>query len=173
MNPYDIHALKSALSFAYRLMVASAPLLEFAIPRCEGRLRAYYERHLEEERGHDDMLRGDLAALGVDQIPASHEAARVAGSQYYLIAHDHPALLLGYMRALERDSMTPQQVDHLSAHHRVELTALRHHSVHDPLHLADLDSEITALDPELRARSWWNEVHVAAAIEAAFKETLR
>lgn len=169
MDLRDVATLRALLCFCYRTMVASVPLLEFAIPRADGELRTYYEQHAAEERGHDEMLRADLCALGVTEVPVSHQAAQLAGSQYYLIAHDHPALLLGYMLALEKDSLTPEQVDGLSAHHSASLTALRHHAEHDPQHRDDLLRVIDSLDPALRERVMWNERHVSAFIEKALQ----
>lgn len=167
MNLHDPDGIRHVLCFCYRTMVASVPLLEFAIPRCDGELRAYYERHAAEERGHNEMLRADLYALGITDVPIFHQAAQLAGSQYYLVAHDHPALLLGYMLSLEKDSLTPAQVDVLSEHHGVDLTALRHHSKHDPGHKDDLLRVIDTLHPALRERVMWNERHVSAFIEKA------
>lgn len=157
MDLYDINHLSKVFSFIYRTMIASAPLLEFAIPKAEGKLKEYYQQHLAEEIGHDTMLLDDLKRLGVDEVPLLHFAAQFAGSQYYLIAHEHPALLLGYMRALESNAMPIEEVDKLSLHHGTELTALRHHAVHDPHHKKDLDDMIASLDEDLQQRILWNE----------------
>ena len=167
MNPLDAKDLVRQMCFCYRMMVASAPLLEFAIPRSDGRLRSYYAKHLDEERGHELMLLADLKAMGVVNVKTSHKAAQIAGSQYYLIAHDHPAMLLGYMLSLEKDSLTLEQVDTLDAHHGVSFTALRHHCEHDPMHKGDLLREIDALEPELRERVLWNEREVSKFISEA------
>lgn len=160
MNLYDINHIRNAFSFVYRTMVASVPLLSFAISLSDGILKEYYIKHLREESGHDLMLLDDLKRLGVDEVPMFHFAAQFAGSQYYLIAHDHPALLLGYMRALERDSLPLDEIDRLCAHHGTELTALRHHAIHDPQHAADLDAIIASLDAKLQERVLWNERNI-------------
>lgn len=157
MDLYDINHLCKVFSFVYRTMVASAPLLEFAIPKSEGALKDYYQQHLAEETGHDTMLLDDLKRLGIAEVPVSHFAAQFAGSQYYLIAHEHPALLLGYMRALESNSLPIEEVDKLCLHHKTELTALRHHAMHDPHHKQDLDTMIASLDDNLQKRILWNE----------------
>lgn len=156
----DRKALIANLGFIYKVIVASAPLLRFAIERADGDLRDYYKEHLEEETGHDEMLLDDLKRLGVEDFPPDHIAAQLAGSQYYFIAHEHPAMLLGYMHALERNSMRVEDVDSLSALHGAELTALRHHAVHDPGHKEDLERVIAGLDPAMRLRVEWNEVWV-------------
>lgn len=161
MNLGDKKTLCSFMSFVYRTMVASVPLLEFAYEKTDAPvLYDYYKKHIAEETGHVEMLRDDLRRLGIDEIPFSHMAAQFAGSQYYLIVHDHPAMLLGYMRALERESISPEQVDILSAHHGVTLTALKHHSIHDPQHKQDLDAVIDGLEEDLRQRVLWNESNI-------------
>lgn len=166
MSPFDdIAHLKRSMTFVYQLIVASAPLLAFAILRAEGPLREYYEQHLKEERGHDEMLRDDLKRMDVTEFAPNHIAAQVAGAQYYLIAHTHPALLLGYMHALERDSLPVEEVDRLSKLHGVELTALRHHAQHDPEHRNDLKRMIAALDDAQREMVEWNEDWSRALIE--------
>jgi hypothetical protein len=152
--------LVGTLCFVYRMIVASEPLLELACTKAEGDLLDYYRKHLEEEHAHDEMLKDDLGRLGVQSIPHFHSAAAVAGSQYYFLLHDDPALLLGYMRALESNAMSVASVDSLSARHGTELRALRHHAEHDPGHKADLDAMIAALEPDLRARVEWNEANV-------------
>lgn len=161
----DFDVLKRGLTFVYQLIVASTPLLAFAILRAEGPLKAYYQEHLKEEQGHDEMLRQDLERMGVTEFPPNHLAAQIAGSQYYLIAHTHPALLLGYMHALERDSLPVEEVDRLSNLHGVELTALRHHAKHDPEHRKDLERVIASLPNEQQELVRWNEGWTRALLE--------
>jgi rubrerythrin len=158
MNLSDKKTLTSMLSFVYHTMRASIPLLEAALRRADDAiLREYFERHIDEETGHDAMLRDDLYRLGMDDVALPHIAAQFAGSQYYLIEHEHPALLLGYMRALEGESMSVAEVDALSEYHGVDLTAMRHHAIHDPQHKRDLDAVIEKMDAPLQARIAWNE----------------
>lgn len=166
---HDRKFLVKTLSVVYRMMVASAPLLEFAIPRSEGELRRYYLEHLMEEEGHDAMLLDDLHRLGVENVPYSRLAAEMTGAQYYLIAHEHPALLLGYMYALERESMAVDVVDELSQHHGTQLTALRHHSIHDPAHRRDLARLIAKQPESLQARIKSNEQYTLFRLEEALK----
>lgn len=147
------------LAFFYRTMIASVPLLRFASTLSTGPLHDYFVKHIDEERGHEVMQLHDLNALGVSEIPFAHYAAQFAGSQYYLIAHEHPALLLGYMRAMESGVMPAEEVAKLEAHHGIELTCLRHHAIHDPQHSTDLTEMIDALDEPMKARVLWNEMH--------------
>lgn len=153
------------LAFWYRLIVASESLLRAAMVKAEGELLDCYRRHLEEETGHDEMLRDDLARLGVTDIPHSHIAAQLAGSQYYLIVHDDPALLLGYMHALESSAMNIEAVDELERKHGTELTALRHHALHDPQHCKELEAMILSLDDARIERVAWNEACVRRFLE--------
>ena len=154
---FDRAFLVTNLSFIYRTMLASAgPLLDFAAAHAFGSLRDYYLSHAGEERGHDQMLRDDLLRLGVAEIDRYHGAAQLVGSQYYLVAHDHPALLLGYMAVMEGNAMPLEMVDQLEAHHKVELTCLRHHAAHDPGHFEAVKAQIARLAPELQSRVHWN-----------------
>jgi len=144
------------LSFVYRMIIASAPLLEFAMDHSGGDLWAYYEKHLDEERGHDEMLRNDLYRLGVPEISRNHGAAALAGSQYYLIAHEHPALLLGYMSVLERAPLPIDTIDELEQFYGVEFNAMRHHAQHDPEHIKEIDKQIAMQSDHLQALIRWN-----------------
>lgn len=145
----DKQFLVDNLCWFYRLMVASAPLLEFAVEHADGSLLQYYHKHLLEELGHDEMLAKDLVSLGVDKIPCSMSAARLAGSQYYLISHHHPCMLLGYMQALESESLPINLIDELEKTHNCKLACLRHHATHDPAHAAELELQIVSLSPIL------------------------
>ena len=161
MNLANKSDLVIVLSFVYHTMRASVPLLRFALLHdMSDELREYYNQHIGEEAGHDDMLLQDLYALGVEPLPLTFFAAQFAGSQYYLIAHEHPALLLGYMRALESESFTEAEVDNLCQIHHVELSAMRHHAIHDPLHCRDIDEQIARLSASLQTRVRWNEAEV-------------
>lgn len=155
------------LCWFYQLMVASAPLLEFAISKLgDNYLREYYSKHLTEEVGHDEMLRNDLLLMGVQDFPRSMSAARLAGSQYYLIAHHHPAMLLGYMQALESRPPKLSLVQELELHHKCTLQALRHHAIHDPHHAAELEIQIVGLPYVLLQDVIANRTAVNLAVDA-------
>ncbi len=166
-NFYDENFIINLMLFNYRTMIASAPLLEFAIPKAQGALRDYYAKHLEEERGHDEMLRDDLRRMEVEDIPFRFDAAELAGSQYYLIAHHDAALLLGYMHAFESESLPMSAVDDLGKHYGVEFTSMRHHAKHDPLHRVELEQMIATLPDVLRSAVEWNESNVLRKISEA------
>ena len=94
---------------------ASVPLMELAERRCAdlgpadpvaAPFRRYLRRHAAEERGHDDWILDDLAALGADPAvpltaPPPPAVARLVGPQYYWTVHHHPVALLGYIAVLE------------------------------------------------------------------------
>lgn len=162
----DAFTLKTSLSFVYRLMVAAEPLLERAIAKADGDLRTYLAHHLEEERGHIGILAADLARLDVAPIPRFHLAELMAGGQYYLIEHEHPAALLGYMAALEGRPLPLGDVDTLEAQFG-PLNALRLHAEHDPQHLEDLRAEIARLPYGLRMLAQMNEQRVLNQLDAA------
>jgi hypothetical protein len=169
--------LLSALCYLHGTMTASEGLLEAAIRKGEvDALGMYFAHHLREERGHLQMLEADLERLGVKHILKFPAAAQLAGAQYYYIGHEHPAMLLGYMSALERNGPTPWQIDELERVYG-PLTCSRHHAVHDPHHARELREQIDRLPDPLRSRVLENEawtihdyrsrivpmIHVAAA----------
>jgi hypothetical protein len=94
---------------------ASVPLMEDALRRSReiaggdavaAGMLEYLERHIEEERGHDQWLLEDLEILGVRAVEVWARApvdstARAVGAQYYWIRHDHPVALLGYVAVVE------------------------------------------------------------------------
>jgi hypothetical protein len=160
--------LVKVLCFTYRRMVASEALLRFAIQHAEGELKAWYEQHLVEETGHDKMLLDDLKRLGVVDVPSSFLAAKLCGSQYYYIAHEHPAMLLGYMHAAESRTLPVEYVDYLSAKHGTELTCMRHHSEHDPGHASEIAEQIAKQPADVRLRIYQNEEQLRHLLETEF-----
>ena len=144
------------LCLVHDIILASPSLLEFALMGCSGELADYYRHHLEQERGHDAMAREDLVRLGCAEIIHYHVAAQIAGSQYYMIEHQNPAMLLGYMHVLESRALNEKAVDTLENHHGVRLSCLRHHAKHDPGHTAELERQINSLPSGLKADVLWN-----------------
>jgi hypothetical protein len=151
------HFLRANLCFLHGTMRASEGLLQAAIRKGEvDELGLYFAQHLAQETGHLQMLEQDLERLGVKEILQFPEAAQFAGAQYYYIEHEHPALLLGYMAALECHPSTLEQVDQLEAEHG-PLICTRHHATHDPEHAAQLREQIAKLPDDLRSRVDDNE----------------
>src|SRR5678816_129108 len=140
--------LKKHLHFVYWLMLATEDLLEEAAKRSTGDLKAYFEMHREEERGHPEWMHEDLTRLGVD-FSLDYTAAAIAGSQYYLIRQVHPAHLLGYSYVLESSPKPLPWVDELEAKHG-PLPCLRYHAVHDPDHVRGILEQIHKLPEDLQ-----------------------
>lgn len=150
------------------MMVASIPLLEFAVKFADGDLKDYYHKHIDEEIGHVEILKQDLAKMGVTEIPLYLDAVEVVGAQYYLIAHVHPAALLGYMAALERESVPDEMIDEIENHHGIKLNCMRLHTKLDSEHIKDLDAEIEKLPEDIKQMVKGNEQYTIAKVEKAF-----
>lgn len=164
---------------------ASVPLMELAARRCTelddpvcAPLRRYLLAHIEEERGHDDWLLADLAALGDDPagllaaVPGP-EVARLVGAQYYWAEHHHPVALLGYIAVLEGNAPTAALAGWLGAHAGIPAAALRtveSHAVLDTAHTADLH-ELLRILPLTTAQTRAvavSALHTATALLALF-----
>ena len=151
------------LAVMHGLIRASVPLLETAAGRCRllpaddpsaGPLAAYFGRHAEEERGHDDWLLEDLAVLGVRQPDGllgddlRDDVAALAGAQYYLIRHCHPACLLGYIAVLEGcppDAAVTGALPALTGWPGAAFRTVAEHADLDAGHQRDLDALLDGL----------------------------
>jgi Iron-containing redox enzyme len=146
----------------YDLARASIPLMEAALTRCKDvassdavatGLIEHLRAHIEEERNHDVWLLEDLQELGVSRDtvlarPPSMTAACLVGAQYYLINHDHPIALFGYMAALEGSVASEAFLEDFIARTGIRREGLRTLLLHarvDPQHAADLDDLIDRL----------------------------
>jgi hypothetical protein len=136
------------LIFMHDVIVASEQLLAEAaestalLPQSSfhARLAEYYRTHLDEEQDHVKWVREDLKSVGVNvpELP-NKLAIAMAGAQYYLLKHAHPAALLGYMAVLEGDPMPVGVVDRLEqAHGEQLLRCLRIHAIKDLEHRKEL-----------------------------------
>ncbi|TPN48562.1 iron-containing redox enzyme family protein [Mesorhizobium sp. B1-1-7] len=140
----------------YFTICASVPLMESALRKVHEAdasdklthyLAPYLERHIREERHHDEWLLEDLAKIGYDRdaIYASGPPFRVAqmvGAQYYWIHHYHPLALFGYIGAIEGYPPTEEGIQLLNTRHNIPTEALRTALLHaklDPIHKDDLD----------------------------------
>jgi rubrerythrin len=142
------------LIYLFHVMKASENLLVMAASQASGDLREYFERHLEEERGHAQWLAEDLETIGIvaarTQLP--REAMEMVGSVYYLIFHADPVALLGYMSVLESWPLPEERLQEWERQYSVSLLrTVRYHAKHDPQHLAELQAVIAALPEERRA----------------------
>lgn len=141
LNLSDKSVLITNLVFLYQVIKASERLLIEAAQESTGRLNEYYVSHLEEEREHEKWLADDLKAEGidVDKFPIMRLASEMAGSQYYLIKHDDPACLLGYMAVLEGFPFPLDQLESLERLHGKSLCkTLRFHAENDLEHRKEL-----------------------------------
>ncbi|MFF7194323.1 iron-containing redox enzyme family protein [Streptomyces sp. NPDC008079] len=149
------------LTAMHGVVRASVPLMERAVarlaefgprdPLCEP-LTDYLREHIEEERGHDDWLLGDITALGGEPAAVLAEqpisaVARLAGAQYYWIEHHHPVALLGYIAVLESNAPAPWLADRIAAAGVPEaaLRTVRGHAELDTGHTAALFALLDAL----------------------------
>lgn len=142
VNAAERDQLVANLMFVYQVMRASTNLLRVAISLLgEGRLRTYYEKHLREEENHAEWLLEDLDG----QKEYSPLAAAIAGTAYYLVYHEHPAALLGYMLAMETSTIDEKLLCKLEAIHGEKLLrTVRIHVVEDTAHRKEILDEIAA-----------------------------
>lgn len=144
-------AMRDYLAHCYQLIVASEPLLEQAVRALgldgwEGDLRAFYAKHLEDERHHAAWLLEDLGGYAGT---LHYGVAAVAGTAYYLILHVHPVALLGYMLALESTPISPELIEAVSAERGEKATrVLRLHAEEDPKHAAELEEAAARIPDE-------------------------
>lgn len=146
--------MRDQLAFTLQVITATESLLREAAQLCEGDLRDYYLRHLDEEKDHAKWLAEDLEG---HTIGLSHLAVALAGSQYYLIKHVHPACLLGYMLALENPAPI-ETIEALEAvHGKKLLRTARLHAVEDVAHRVALLEQVGKLPPHLQDMVYANE----------------
>lgn len=129
------------LTFLYHTMRASEDLLRLAKSRANGKLKAYYTEHLEEERGHAEWLERDLKTVGIDakKTPIPREAVEMVGTQLYLIRYVGAPALLGYMALQECFPKSLDAIQGLEDKFGKDLfRTLRYHAEHDVDHGADL-----------------------------------
>ena len=144
----DRRILTRNMLFLHDCVVASEQLLidaELATQCGEpdpyrGALGCYYLSHLDEERGHLQWLRDDLAALGVvSNDPPDALAMGMIGTQYYMLKHVHPATLLGYLAVIEGEPTPLEVVEQLEAIHGASVLGfIREHAIKDPEHRIEL-----------------------------------
>ncbi|RVU33896.1 iron-containing redox enzyme family protein [Hwanghaeella grinnelliae] len=97
------------LSEAYHHVRFTCPLMGAALARCTADDRRYREallEYLDEERGHEEWILEDIAALGgnAEQVRSDSGAAAtriMVGYAYYAVEHISPYALLGMVHVLE------------------------------------------------------------------------
>jgi pyrroloquinoline quinone (PQQ) biosynthesis protein C len=97
------------LTQAYHHVRYTVPLLCLAASRCTTTDRLYQTAlldYVDEEKGHDEWILDDIAALGGDAESVRHGLPRAAcevmvGHAHYLIEHVSPYGMLGMVHVLE------------------------------------------------------------------------
>lgn len=131
------------LAFWYQVIVASEHLLGESIfllkdEGWEAELKAFYEHHLQDERGHAAWLKEDL---GDFPVVLHYGASQLAGMAYYLIRHVHPVALMGYMQALEGNPIDRALIKLIEDEHGPgAVRVLKLHADEDPKHIEELRS---------------------------------
>lgn len=164
--------MRRNLSFAMQMMVASEGLLRAGIERLalaaepyDIAVHGYFVEHLAEEAGHYEWMMEDLAG---EDTGFHWGAAELAGMQYYLVEHVHPAVLLGYMLVLECFPMPLEMVDQLEAVHGAKLLrTLRYHAVHDRDHGQDVLAMVERAPEVLKNWIYQNAIQTAHRIGRA------
>jgi hypothetical protein len=129
----------------------------------------YYAEHLKEESDHFKWLLDDL-----EEPDSLHSrdwaAAELAGTQYYMLKHVHPASLLGYMLVLEGFPVTLLMVEELEkVHGKRLLRTVRYHAEHDLEHREVLFKLIDTVPSSLQALVMESAVHTAMLLLSAQK----
>lgn len=152
-HPVALHepgVLVENLVFICQVIAASEKLMEEAAQETDSKvLREYLTGHLEEERDHAKWMADDLSKWGIDvaKVPPQRAAMELAGSQYYLIKHQTPNALLGYMAVTEGFPFPLDVLEQLeNIHGKDILRCLRYHAENDPQHRVQLFETIDKLD---------------------------
>jgi hypothetical protein len=134
---------------------ASVPLMEAARDQAlsmqdgdpvSEALASYLEKHIVEEKDHDEWFLEDLDVLGWDRStvlnrPPSSTVASMVGAQYYWALHYHPVALLGFLTALESHPPARPLIDELisrTGHNPKSFRTLIEHADLDPDHEREL-----------------------------------
>jgi len=142
---------------SHSIIRASVPLMQATLDVCSAdphsadpvllRFGTYLERHIVEERGHDNWILDDAEVMGIDRrlllerVPCE-TAMRMVGSQYYWILHYHPAAMLGYIAVMEGNPPRAEFIEEVAERNQLPLEAFSSFLLHakvDPKHKADLD----------------------------------
>jgi len=170
---------------------ASVHLMESAAERLERRIDSepiargvveYLRGLIPEETGHDDWLLKSLEALGVSREEVWARTpppvlASMVGQQYYWIFHHHPVALLGFIKVVELDPSSAEDIRQVVAATGLPRGAFRYHLGHTKLELKhndDLDRALDALPltPEHSSLIVLSAVRTIEAIADSTEEVL-
>jgi hypothetical protein len=143
----------------------------------------YFRPLLAEEVGHDDWLLVALESLGISRAEAwatlpPPTTAALVGSQYYWILHHHPVALLGFIKAVERDPPTLDEVNDLRRRTGLPKAAFAYQLGHvniEAKHNDDLDRVLDSLslDEGHRAIIGVSLVHTVELLARSLEELVR
>lgn len=162
---------KEYLLTTHSIIRSSVPLMQAASNKCADianeqklaiDLKAYYDRHILEEAGHDEWILGDLEAIGVSRHESisrkpSQAVSELVGSQYYWIYHWHPVCLLGYISFLEGNPPTTElinQLQRITDYPESGFRTLKMHSRLDPNHRDELNELLDTLPLNAEHEQW-------------------
>jgi hypothetical protein len=170
---------------------ATVPLMELSLERCQTladidpvarSMVPYLRKHMREERGHDEWLREDLAAIGHDPAkalrnPPTPAVANLVGSQYYWINHYHPVCLLGHILVLEGYPPSRELVGILmerTGYPRSGFRTLERHAILDVRHRDELMHTLDGLtlSLELQSALGVSALHTVGSAAIAIEEVL-
>ena len=175
------------------IMRAGVPLMEAALAQARATaehdpvsaaLASYFEKHIPEERGHDEWLLQDMEFLGQDRSavlarPPSPTVAGLIGAQYYWVFHYHPVALMGFLAPLEGHPPTTELIEDLIArtgHSPQAFRTLLLHAELDPEHGDEInrlldDLSLTPEQSSVLGLSAMHTVHMLArATDEAVEE---
>lgn len=160
LNQHDFPLIRTKahlvenLRFVYGLIVASEDLIRLAAGLSG---LSYFAGKALEEAGHAAWLLDDIVKMGEKIPPLDHDAACIAGAQFYYIQYVSPLMLLGYMSALETSPMPLEDVAKLESLYG-KLPTLRYHAEHDIKHGHEVTAEIDKIrDGDLKQKIFYNE----------------
>ncbi|HEX8698187.1 MAG TPA: iron-containing redox enzyme family protein [Myxococcaceae bacterium] len=121
-------------------------------PLATGLIR-YFEQLSHEEQGHDDWLLNALESLGETRVEVRARmppptVAAMIGMQYYWTYHHHPVALLGFIKVVENDPSSAEQIERIKKLTGLPRNAFSYHLGHVHLeaqHNALLDSVLDSL----------------------------
>lgn len=138
-------------------------------------LSEYYQRHIEEERGHDEWLLADLERLGVDPIQAmqtlpSVQVAELLGTMHFWVLNVHPVAALSYFYVVERHPPNVALLDWMVRQRAVPRAALQtffRHAVIDVAHGDELERLLAQLPLSLAQHELLRVSAKAAIVQLA------
>lgn len=155
----------------------SVPLMESAITACRSRtnddavaaaLLPYLEEHIEEERGHDELLLQDLERIGVPRETVLRRLpspciASAEGATHYWTVHHHPVALFGSMIPSECYPTSMDTIRWMQQQTGYPRAAFRTMELHSDLDQAHGAEALAMLD-SLPLTDWHHELLGVAAL---------